>query len=390
MNVKFVIRKTKIGKDGQVPIEMSICIKGNRRFVSSGRKVTPQMFNEKTQKVKGDDSINQLLDAMKSRVYGIETILLNKGINVSVDTVLDVYRNGEKEKTITFLQLFDLHNANIKKKVEQRIVTESTLGKYIVTKDYVTNYLKEELNKDDILVKDITPGFIDNLFVYLLKYMSNNTAIQKMKQVKKIIRVAMEEGYIQSSPFKVTMKKDKVEVEPLTIKEVNKIKNKKIECKRLEKIRDLFIFGCYTGLAFTDLMGLDASDFITDEDGNRWIVKKRHKTNVVATIPLLPIALEILKKYDNHLPTISNVKYNAYLKEIADICGIKKSLHSHIARHTFATSLLNAGMDMVLVSKCLGHSNSRITESTYAKVLPSKLCEKVKEVEKKFKEEGAF
>ena len=132
----------------------------------------------------------------------------------------------------------------------------------------------------------------------------------------------------------------------------------------------MFIFECYTGLAFTDLMSLNKDDFHTDESGNKWIIKKRHKTNVFATIPLLPIALEILDKYNYHLPHLSNVKYNAYLKELGDICGLKKNLHSHLARHTWATILLNCGMDMVSVSKCLGHANSRITESTYAKVLP--------------------
>jgi integrase len=210
--------------------------------------------------------------------------------------------------------------------------------------------------------------------------MSNNTAIQKMKQVKRVIRFAVDEGYIRVSPYKITLKKEKKEVQPLTIKEVNTIRKKKIDIKRLAQIRDLFIFECYTGLAFTDLMSLNDNDFHIDESGNKWIIKKRHKTNVVATIPLLPIALEILDKYNYKLPHMSNVKYNAYLKEIGDICGIKKSLHSHLARHTWATILLNAGMDMVSVSKCLGHSNSKITESTYAKVLPDKLFEKAKKV----------
>jgi integrase len=281
---------------------------------------------------------------------------------------------------MTFLQLFEIHNCNVGKRVKQKLITPTTLSKYEVTKDYVTRYIKTELKKDDILVKDITPSFIDNLFVFLLDFMSNNTAIQKMKQVKRVIRFAVDEGYIRVSPYKITLKKEKKEVQPLTIKEVNTIRKKKIDIKRLAQIRDLFVFECYTGLAFTDLMSLNDNDFHIDESGNKWIIKKRHKTNVVATIPLLPIALEILDKYNYKLPHMSNVKYNAYLKEIGDICGIKKSLHSHLARHTWATILLNAGMDMVSVSKCLGHSNSKITESTYAKVLPDKLFEKAKKV----------
>jgi integrase len=380
MKVNFVIRQTKKKNDGCVPIEMTICVKGKRRYVSTGREVKPSDFNSKTQTVKGDKELNEYLKALKIRLYSIETTLMSKDVNVSIDTVLDVFRNGEQERTMTFLQLFEIHNCNVGKRVKQKLITPTTLSKYEVTKDYVTRYIKTELKKDDILVKDITPSFIDNLFVFLLEFMSNNTAIQKMKQVKRVIRFAVDEGYIRVSPYKITLKKEKKEVQPLTIKEVNIIRKKKIDIKRLAQIRDLFVFECYTGLAFTDLMSLNDNDFHIDESGNKWIIKKRHKTNVVATIPLLPIALEILDKYNYKLPHMSNVKYNAYLKEIGDICGIKKSLHSHLARHTWATILLNAGMDMVSVSKCLGHSNSKITESTYAKVLPDKLFEKAKKV----------
>ena len=380
MKVNFVIRQTKKKSDGCIPIEMTICVKGKRRYVSTGREVRPSDFNSKTQTVKGDKELNEFLKALKLRMYSIETTLMSKDVNVSIDTVLDVFRNGEQERTMTFLQLFEIHNCNVGKRVKQKLITPTTLSKYEVTKDYVTRYIKTELKKDDILVKDITPSFIDNLFVFLLEFMSNNTAIQKMKQVKRVIRFAVDEGYIKVSPYKITLKKEKKEVQPLTIKEVNIIRKKKIDIKRLAQIRDLFIFECYTGLAFADLMSLNDNDFHIDESGNKWIIKKRHKTNVVATIPLLPIALEILDKYNYKLPHMSNVKYNAYLKEIGDICGIKKSLHSHLARHTWATILLNAGMDMVSVSKCLGHSNSKITESTYAKVLPDKLFEKAKKV----------
>ncbi|MBP3259657.1 MAG: site-specific integrase [Prevotella sp.] len=390
MKVNFVVRRTKKKVDGTVPIEMTICVKGKRRYVSTGREVKPSDFNSKTQTVKSDKELNEFLKALKARLYAIETTLMSKDVNVSIDTVLDVFRNGEQERTMTFLQLFEIHNGNVGKRVKQKLITPTTLSKYEVTKDYVARYIKTELKKDDILIKDITPSFIDNLFVFLLGFMSNNTAIQKMKQVKRVIRFAVDEGYIKVSPYKITLKKEKKEVQPLTIKEVNAIRKKKIDIERLAKIRDLFIFECYTGLAFTDLMSLNDNDFHVDESGHKWIIKKRHKTNVVATIPLLPIALEILDKYNNKLPHMSNVKYNAYLKEIGDICGIKKNLHSHLARHTWATILLNAGMDMVSVSKCLGHSNSKITESTYAKILPDKLFEKVKKVGDNLKQEGAY
>ena len=390
MKVNFVVRRTKKKVDGTIPIEMTICVKGKRRYVSTGREVKPGDFSSKTQTVRGDKELNEFLKALKARLYAIETTLMNKGVNVSIETVLDVFRNGEQERTMTFLQLFEIHNCNVGKRVKQKLITPTTLSKYEVTKDYVTRYIKGELKKDDILVKDITPSFIDNLFVFLLGFMSNNTAIQKMKQVKRVLRFAVDEGFIKVSPFKIVLKKEKNVVQPLTIKEVNAIRKKKIDIERLAKIRDLFIFECYSGLAFSDLMSLNENDFHVDESGHKWIIKKRHKTNVVATIPLLPIALEILEKYDYKLPHMSNVKYNSYLKELGDICKIKKKLHSHLARHTWATILLNNGMNMVSVSRCMGHSNSKITESVYAKILPDKLFEEVKKVNDKLKEEGAY
>lgn len=390
MKVNFVVRRTKKKVDGCVPIEMTICVKGKRQYVSTGRSVLPSKFSPKTQTVKGDKEINEFLKAMKARLYAIETTLLTKGVTVTLDTILDVLRNGEEENTITFLQVFDMHIENVRKKVKRKLITSTTLDKYEVTKEYISKFIKAELKKDDILMKDVSPSFVENLFIYLLKFMTNNTAVQKMKQVKSVMRFAVEEGYIKVSPFKIVLKKEKKEIVPLTIEEVNVIRKKKIEIARLAKIRDLFVFECYTGLAFSDLASLNENDFHVDDSGNKWIIKKRHKTNVVATIPLLPIALEILEKYNYKLPCLTNVKYNAYLKELGDICKINKKLHSHLARHTWATILLNAGMDMVSVSKCLGHANSKITESTYAKVLPDKLFEKVKMVGDTLKKNGAF
>ena len=271
MKVNFVVRSTKKKVDGTIPIEMTISVKGKRRYISTGREVKPSEFSSRTQTVRGDKELNEFLKALKARVYSIETTLMNKGVNVSIETVLDVFRNGEQERTMTFLQLFEIHNDNIRKRVKQKLISPTTLSKYEVTKDYVARYIKGELKRDDILIKDITPSFIDNLFVFLLGYMSNNTAIQKMKQVKRVMRFAVDEGFIKVSPFKIILKKEKKEVQPLTLKEVNVIRKKKIDVERLSKIRDLFLFECYSGLAFSDLMSLNENDFHVDESGHKWI-----------------------------------------------------------------------------------------------------------------------
>ena len=382
MVINFVCRASKAKKDGLSPLELSIIINGKRKYITLDRNVKVANFDSKKQKVKGDAAINEYTVALKVKCYGIETEMMKNGMDVTMDSFVDVFKNGFKANTITILQLFRERNELFGKKIANGVVTGSTLEKYKVTMDYVAAYIKT-LKKDDIMVKEITPMFIEDFFVYLVGLMSNNTAIQKMKHLKKILRMAVEEGYISVSPFKMTLKNEQKEVNPLTLDELRKIKNKNISLYRLAKVRDMFIFECYTGLAFTDMVNLRSENIVVDTKGNEWIIKSRQKTKIQSTIPLLPIAKEILMKYQDELPTLTNQKYNGYLKELGDICGIKKNLHSHLARHTFATILLNSGVDMVSVSKILGHANSRITEKVYAKMLPETIMKKVMNVQAK-------
>ena len=382
MVITFVCRASKAKKDGLSPLELSIIINGKRKYITLDRNVKVANFDSKKQKVKGDAAINEYTVALKVKCYGIETEMMKNGMDVTMDSFVDVFKNGFKANTITILQLFRERNELFGKKIANGVVTGSTLEKYKVTMDYVAAYIKT-LKKDDIMVKEITPMFIEDFFVYLVGLMSNNTAIQKMKHLKKILRMAVEEGYISVSPFKMTLKNEQKEVNPLTLDELRKIKNKNISLPRLAKVRDMFIFECYTGLAFTDMVNLRSENIVVDTKGNEWIIKSRQKTKIQSTIPLLPIAKEILMKYQDELPTLTNQKYNGYLKELGDICGIKKNLHSHLARRTFATILLNSGVDMVSVSKILGHANSRITEKVYAKMLPETIMKKVMNVQAK-------
>lgn len=382
MIVNFICRASKAGKDGKSPLELSIIINGNRKYISLDRKVFVNKFDSKKQKVAGDSAANEYINSLRAKLYSQEVEMIKNGMEITIDTFVDVYKNGFKANTITLLQLFREHNKQFEKKISNGVNTSTTLDKYVVTMEYLASFLKT-LKKDDIMIKDITPMFVEEFFVYLLKSMSNNTAIQKMKRLKKILRIAVEEGYIKVSPFKMTLREEQKEVQPLTIEEVRRIRAKKIDVDRMAKVRDLFVFECYTGLAFTDLVNLTSDNIITDAQGNEWIVKSRQKTKIQSTIPLLPIAKEILLKYGYKLPTLSNQKYNGYLKELGDICGINKDIHSHLARHTFATILLNSGVDMVSVSKILGHANSRITEKVYAKMLPDTIMSKVKGVQDK-------
>lgn len=225
-------------------------------------------------------------------------------------------------------------------------------------------------------ITSITPSFIDNHYTYLLNYMQNNSALKIMKRLKRIIQLAIDEGYITTNPWKFKGQEDKVAHSPLTLAEIQRIKDKEITIPRLSKVRDLFIFQCYTGLSYADINKVKNYD--TDK---QILLIPRTKTNIISNVVLLKPAKEILDKYDGVLPTLSNQRYNAYLKELGDICQIHKKLHTHLARHTYATLLFNNGVPLSIISKSLGHSNSRITEQVYAQMNVETIQKEIQKIE---------
>lgn len=380
MYLNFMCRPSKRLQNGLSPLELSIIVEGERKIIRFPKYIKVTDFNASKQRVKRNVKLNEFIDSVKAKFYAIESEMLQRNMPITINSVMDVYYNGFAETNVTILTLFDRHNADAKTKSERGLIVDATYKKYLLTRKYLADFLRTKQNKQDILLTDLTPAIIEQFFVYMNSLMDVNTAIHKMKLMKKILRIAQEEGYIQAMPFKLKLVSKPLQYDPLTVEEIRVIRNKEFGSPRMQHVRDLFVFACYTGLAFTDLSHLSKSDMKIDENGSEWIIKSRQKTKIVSHIPLLPIAKEIWEKYDYHLPTLSNQKYNSYLGEIADVCGIQKHLHSHLARHTFATILLNSGVDMVSVSKILGHSNSKITEKTYAKMMPETIKQRINEV----------
>lgn len=380
MYLNFMCRPSKRLQNGLSPLELSIIVEGERKIIRFPKYIKVTDFNASKQRVKRNVELNEFIDSVKAKFYAIESEMLQRNMPITINSVMDVYYNGFAETNVTILTLFDRHNADAKTKSERGLIVDATYKKYLLTRKYLADFLRTKQNKQDILLTDLTPAIIEQFFVYMNSLMDVNTAIHKMKLMKKILRIAQEEGYIQAMPFKLKLVSKPLQYDPLTVEEIRVIRNKEFGSPRMQHVRDLFVFACYTGLAFTDLSRLSKSDMKIDENGSEWIIKSRQKTKIVSHIPLLPIAKEIWEKYDYHLPTLSNQKYNSYLGEIADVCGIQKHLHSHLARHTFATILLNSGVDMVSVSKILGHSNSKITEKTYAKMMPETIKQRINEV----------
>ena len=379
MTITFVCRSSKVSKkDGLTPLELYVIIDGKRRFVSLKRRIDHKLFNPKKQIVRGDTQTNKYIEAVRMKCYSLETEMLKRGLLLTVDTFVYAFKHGIRQNSISFYGLFDKFMEKQLEKKEVGLITQAIYVKYRCT----IRYCKEAMQTDKML-SDLTTSDMEDIYKYMLRKMSNNSAICYMRKLKTILIYAIREGYINTNPITFKFHKDKVEKDPLTLDEVRRIRTVKLGSKRIENIRDLFILQCYTGLAFRDMSCFSEKDIKIDKDGKEWIVKERIKTGITALIPILPVVKEILVKYNYHLPTLTNQKYNSYLKEIQDVCGITKTLHSHLARHTCGTLLLNAGVDMLTVSKVLGHSSTKTTEAVYAKLLPETIMRRVEEVSDK-------
>lgn len=357
MVLNFVCRSSKIRKSGVAPIELYVIIKGERRFLSIQRYCKPADFNSKTQKVKGDKELNSYLDSVRKKCWRIEMELM--GEDYTADDFVYTYKYGKKTKTI--IDVYEEHNKSYQDKVLSGEVDNTALYKYKQSKIKMEQYISDSGRNGDI--KAITPSFVEGYMSWLTMRLKPSTVNKEMKMLKKILAYAVREGYISANPFHITLKETKLEYHPLTENEISMIENKVIENERISAVRDLFVFQCYTGLSYIDM-----STFTKDDIINGVIIKNRKKTDVTSVIPILPSVQRILEKYGYELPVISNQKYNSYLKVLGDTCGTTMVLHSHLARHTYATLLLNKGVDMKTVSRTMGHSNSKITEKIYAEM----------------------
>lgn len=359
MTLSFVCRASKARKDGKSPIELSIIINGIRSIIALDRKIPYNKFNPKTQTVRGDKEINEYLDVIRRKCFTIETELI-KIDKLDIDTFIHSFKYGVPEKQDTLLKVYDKHNELYRQNVEVGKTKDTAYYKYIRNRERLAEYLLS-LGKEDIKLKDITPSFVENFQNYCLKTLKHNTTNKELKKLKRILEFAVKERYIDVNPFRLTLREEKIEYDVLSKDDIDFLLKFDIREDRLNKVRDCFIFQCYTGLAYSDMAQLTKDD-ITDDV----IIKRRQKTDIQYVVPLLPVAKNILEKYNYQLPIISNQKYNQWLKFLGEITGIGKSLHSHLARHSFSCMLLNSGVDMKTISRTLGHSNSKITEHTYA------------------------
>lgn len=359
MTVNFVCRASKARKDGQSPIEVSVIISGERAILTLDKKVNYKQFNPSNQRVKGDKIINDYLDLIRKKCYSIENELLRMD-NFNLKTFVYTFKYGLPQKADTLLSIYDKHNELYEQSVVCGKVNYTALYKYKKNRERISDYLKI-LDMSDIKLKDITPSFIEGFQNYCLKSLKNNTTNKELKRLKKILDFAVKERLLDVSPFNLTLREEKLEYDVLSINDIKYLMQLKITDKRIENIRDMFCLQSLTGLSYSDMASLNIDDIQDDV-----INKRRIKTDICFTIPLLPIAKKILEKYNYRLPIISNQKYNAYLKVLGDYAKMPMRLHSHLGRHSFACILINSGVDLKTISRALGHSSIKTTERVYA------------------------
>lgn len=398
ISVLFYLRKSKVNSQGLMPIYQRITIDGVRFDSSTGHFINELKWSPESGKIKGNSeearSINGRLDLLKAKVYEIEKRLFMSETKINFENFKNEYQ-GKKIRERYLVPIFQEHNRKIKELVGQEYAP-GTLERYETSLKHTKNFIFWKYNITDINIEKIDHSFITEYEFYLrsVRKCANNTAVKYIKNFHKIINQCMANGWLNKDPFANYKSKVKeVTREFLTEKEIETILNKRFVSERLELVRDIFIFSCFTGLAYIDVKQLTLENISLGIDGDKWIFKNRQKTDTASKIPLLPVAQEIINKYAEHpvcknenrlLPILSNQKMNAYLKEIVDVCKINKDLTFHIARHTFATTVtLSNGVPLETVSKMLGHTNLKTTQH-YAKILDKKISEDMMILKSKF------
>lgn len=387
-SVNFWLDKKKV-KNGEALVYARITVNSKRLNISLKRSVPISQWNSKTKRLNGtskkSNELNEFLDQTYARFFQIYQDLKFKGKLITADLVKAEF-NGEGGSSKTLNELIEYHQEKIR-----NTHSAGSIRNFKVSEKYIKEYVHQRLRTTDIYLSQLDYKFLSDFEAFLFNYypkghykaMSHNTVMKHIQRLRKMVTLAFHLEWLDKDPFRRwKMTFEKREREFLSKNELSNLQHAEIPIDRLDRIRDLFIFSCYTGLSYGDLMELSEEEITSGIDGKAWIITTRNKTNNAVKVPLLEPALGILKKYEDHpitqatgklLPECSNQKVNLYLKELAMIVGIKKNLTFHMSRHTFATTVtLNNGVPIETVSKLLGHTKIATTQ-IYARVLEDKI-----------------
>ena len=398
--VVFYLRSNYVNKEGKTSVMLRIYLNNERLSLgSTGISVKSSQWDKEKERIKGrtTEALNTNLQ-LDNVASGLQSIFRRIEMSdvVSLERIKSEFL-GKKEEIDTLMQLFEKHNGDVAKQVGVS-VGKATLQKYNVCKRHFSEFLEKQYKRSDLKLTELTYVVIREFDLYLRTEVGQNanTATKTMKTFKTITLLGQKMGVLLHDPFM----NHRFHIEPvnrgfLTDEEILCIAHKQINIPRLELIRDIFIFSCFTGLAYIDVSNLTPDHIVTLGD-KQWIMTQRQKTSVETNVLLLDIPKAIIAKYGGKtyrngklFPMLTNQKTNAYLKEIADICGIKKNLTFHLARHTFATMSLSKGVPMESVSKMLGHTNIRTTQ-IYARITNKKIEHDMEELADKLDKFNVF
>lgn len=395
LNILFLIDRIRQNKTGKCPLKCRIIYNTKRKIFSTGLFIKPEHWQNSKQTAhppnEENSFINSQLSLIKNNINQAFLFLLLQKQNFTVEQIYKQYAGEIQDEDKTLMDAFNYHNNRVKKLVDIDI-SHKSWEKYNETKNHISDFLWFKYKKKDMLLKEINLNFLSDYEFYLKteKKHKPTTVYKNIQRVRRIFKVAIAMDYLPKDPFMLyKAKKPKKEIEYLTVEELNKIEKHKFVSARLEQVRDMYVFCCYTGLAYQEMANLKHENIVTHNDKTVWIEMSRQKTQRRFLVPMLKKATDILSKYKTEeklLPVISNQRFNSYLKEIADIVGIQKNLTHHLARKTFATTiLLYNDVPMEIVSELLGHSKISVTQEHYAKVMQSKLSEHISKLGKKLK-----
>ena len=395
LNILFVINRGKLNKSNQCPLSCRITYEGQRKPFATGLFINPDNWNAQKQKAfppnTDNTQINTQLSLIKQEINQAFLFLQVQGREFNVEDIYRHYRGETIKDDKSIMEIFNLHIAKQEKLIGIS-TTKVSVAKFYQTKTHVKNYIFWKFKKHDYLLKEMKMSFITEFEYYLKaeKKFEQNTIHKTLQRFRQMVKLAVGLDFLDKDPFLLHKnKRPKKQVVFLTLEELKSIEEHKFASARLQQVADMFIFCCYTGLAYKEMATLKTKDLVLGFDGKKWINIYRQKTSRKYEIPILRKAELILHKYEGEeklLPQISNQRFNAYLKEIAEIVDINKNLTHHLARKTFAsTILLYNDVPMEIVSELLGHSEMQTTQNHYAKVVKKKVSEMMGKLEDKLK-----
>ena len=298
-------KTTKANAAGQLPIYIRLTVDGQRFEFSSKRFIEKSKWSPELSKMKGSSeearTINNYLDLMKSKVFDIQMKLIHKNEELSLENFKSrILGTHQRERMI--IPIYQNHNDKIEDLIGNGYAY-GTLERFKISLKHLQKFIQWKYNVSDISITKIDYAFVTEFEFYLrsVKKCNNNTAVKYVRNFRKIIKICLDNDWLDKNPCsRYEGKMKEVERDFLTEEELNRIYNKRFSSERLTLVKDIFIFSCYTGLAYVDVRGLKKDHIGIGIDGQKWIFKNRQKTDTKSKIPVLPIAQEIIQKYANH------------------------------------------------------------------------------------------